>query len=1473
MQRAYSALVLTEGSPPEIRTCIWGEQATADLLANTEDLRYSFKHSSLACPFCGEILDGEAETTGEKKKPWEIGVKNLHHETPNPGCPSEAWRQSPRGAIIEKLLICHAITQCAMAEGKGDSLHNDPSIPKLHANFEGDDLEMLKDLCGGGKHELFASGGDQSEIPSGQVQRAFPARPLSDKTEGLEEAIRALPQWRDNHPEDPDAPKISGWITVPKEKKTEEKPMGKGKARANSEENGENEPQSENGEVALCGYILPGEEPGDLPETYGIPIFEIHGPEALTGPTRGAIAAYAEASIQCAPPNEPFAWREAATVKRLKKEEKNRRKKKIQDEIDRLPKEQIWEGFKNVSETDLAPNFEETGEPPQFLTGYRPGGDPKKWWLPGIGNPHAKVWVLGLYPSTEEIKRKAGPKILAGASGHELFRLIREAGLDPAKDVFFENLIKRYMPPKSKLSAEIKMEQTWLLRRQLAHFKPERMICLGAEAFKELVGDKSFQNFRGTWLDAHYPRDARLFEEGKWTGRTAGTFHPAGVLRPEGRHNLELFRHDFKELLLDSEKENVEPKWREIRTIEEAEAWLEKEMRELDARGQDCIYTVDTEGLSLNVDEDELLCIQIARVFGTYDPKSKWLVAEDIPRHVDLFVLRQNSTPEHYDAESFEDPEAKAQLSLFAEEVAAEGPKAPGKPVFAVANNEEERREIIATHGKKRKGRSLDIFTPYRRKMVLGTHEPELGEMFNTLSLHKRCVGFAATNANHDRVRLERFLGWDLTMAAKRRGLPYPLDTMLAEHVLDENGDLGLKACLNKHFNWPRQDMALDKYAEDHNLAGIKDQITNPAHRSAWSLYPWDILRPYAAKDAYGCAALLAKQLKEISEQVIEHQSDRIRANNPNTLESAFHISCGAINGTYEMHKMGMPIGESGMEVLRELTSFYAGYEASMIEEYQDSVFRLTGLRNANPASPEELSYVLFNPNSPLRKQGIEPWKESGRNGRLWTEIPKEEQGHCTASTDAESLEIIASNCENPELQKFLLRLSETKTILTIRSSFLADQYDEKGRLAGKGLIGRINPKSLCMHTTYTPTLDTNRCRSVPNLSTFPKDETEMVRKILGVPPPHKIREIVQAPPGCYLLNRDWTTAEVLGLGYLSQDQNMLSIVARMGDGMDFHCKLAVQTYAKIRDAFSRIEGDKTPDVAWIEATFDLKQAKGVKGLWANAWSSEGWGNLADREQGYGLGEKTARSCWDGNQPKFTEEAIHKITKKLFKQERTNIKPVTFGVPYGREAPAIMKQLNREYYVSDIRDASGKLVTVSKEEAQAMIDSYKTGFSSAWAYLVAQAEEAKTKGILRDHWGYIRHFPQGMSTGDVTRKAYNYQVQHIVAVLMNHAMNDWVQERAKRELKSYAYATLYDNIGWVVHEDELQEVWDLSMEVMTAKRPAGPKEGELPILHDWHIPTEGELSLKWEGPDIDPKSLGITLHEELNRTGLEGLTW
>jgi len=1502
-KQLLGAILLTETKPQEIKSALWSKQATLDMLANTEDFRHSFKTSSLVCPFCKKTLTGTPteDAINSKKKRWEVGVENLRHEEENTHCPLHTLRDQENGDLIEKIVICHAITQAASAgiskeqlsktneNSEVNPLHEDPSVPKIHTFRDSEDKEFLTELL---QEEIedsnepntedsfldldvleevspdVKSKGAKINLPEGNLQRVLPFNHELEVAADWEDTLRCYPKWSHTHPTDKNAPEVSGWMVY----------------------------LTPEGLKPLCGYVFSAPENGTqspkktetetedlvskLPKTYDVPIFLVYGPETALDSTNTSPVPYLEAEVLCGPPKEALQWEVASTVQQLKKKEKARKKQRIREELEKLPRNKIWEGFINPNLSGINPELDKPNEPLQTLTGYKPGGDVKKWWLPGIGNPHAKVWVIGLYPSTEEIKRKGGPKILSGASGNELFSLLEKAGLDPKKDVFFENLVKRFMPPKSKLGAEVKAEQTWLLAKELAYYKPERVICLGADVYRELVGGRSFQELRGSWTEVSYPRGIRSTdsnnEQEKWTGRIAGTFHPAGVLRAEGRHNLELFRHDMVELLLDRTQEDVQPTISEYKSIDQALAWVENEISFLDKEGKDVIYAIDTESYTLDAQSDELVSLQVSKLLGNFDKDAQRLIVSKVPKHCDVFVFQENPEPEKYDSDIFKDEDSNTieasdvsnNIDLFGQTIEPTKNSKKKKPksndtltseisdeetepqeneevlkkpaVIALANDDQEKQDILNEHAKKRQGRDLILFTPYKKIIRIKGHEMTFGKALNKLSEHPKCKGFVITNANHDRVRLEKLMGWDLSLPQKNGGLAYPLDTMLLEHVLDENGDLGLKPCLNKHFNWPRQDIALDNYGEEYSLDKIKSKIKDPSRQSVWSLYPWSVVLPYAAKDAYGTAALLAKQLEDMDLQILKYQKDRVSSTNPNsnTLESAFHISCKAINGTYEMHKMGMPVGKKGMGVLRELTDFYSKHESEMVKQYQDAVFQLTGLREANAASPEELSFVLFNENSPLKKQGIEPWKESGRSGRLWSEIPKEERPHATASTDAESLEIIASNCQDPELQKFLLRLSETKTILTIRSSFLPNLDSTKG------IIGRINKKSLCMHTTYTPTLDTNRCRSIPNLSTFPKEEIEQVYKILGEKPPHKIREIIQAPEGAWLLNRDWTTAEVLGIGYLSQDQNMLEIISRMNMGMDFHCKLAIKTYKKIQETFNLVREHKAPPTDWLNSNFQQGEKEKIHEFWKKEWSK-------------------------GKPSPYSEEQIHAICKKLFKQERSNIKPVTFGVPYGREAAAIMKALNREYYVTDTRDSSGNIVKVSQAEAQSMIDSYKTEFPQAWQYLVDQADFAKENGYLRDHWGYVRHFPKGMKEGDLTRKAYNYQIQHIVAVMMNQAMNDWTQTRQRLNLKSYAYATLYDNIGWVVYEDELQKVWDLSMQIMTTKRPVGPSIGDLPVLNNWKIPTEGDLSKSWDGVTTKPEDLGINPNSHMNLTGLE----
>lgn len=1397
----------------EVKIAHWARHCRKDLLPNRTDLDYPYKESSMLCPFCAQTLDGEIDensvldSKGNKKQTWDIPLKTIFHEKreDDQKCPATKDSENPNKAKQMLQLACaHIVCQLNASE---DALPGEEGqLPKMHTenNFEFSDLPQGKSL-----------------------ERVFPSMNHPILPSQIGETIENLPKIFES-----DSQEIQNWI--------KENPNRREKIAADF---WAYDPYKKN---VICAYVIEPEKllENEYPDQGEITIYQIEDQTALQPEEVTAI----EVTILTRTFEEDQVWTESKTIKEIHKGKKDKLKAEKKKALDSLPREEIWKGF---SQNEPGEDYEKQKQViHNALPGYKKGRDKKAWWLSGLGNPYAKTWIIGLYPSNEEIKRKPEPRILAGPTGDELFNIISMVGFS-LEDIYLDNMIKRYQPPKTKMGADIKDEQTWLLKRQLAYYKPERVICLGAEPFKEIAGSrKKFSEGRGNWTEITYPSQIPETGFNAWNGRVSATYHPAGVLRPEGRHNLESFRHDFRELLLDRTPEDINPDSVEIHTIEELKAWKEKTISRLEKEGKKAIYAIDTEGCTLGYTlREKLVCIQIGIMVGDETPAGPetgkpGFVPNYTDKEVALIILREQPEPEIIHPDIFKKIQESRQgsqlelLEIQETQKQKEEEKKPIQWVRKLANNKEEEDKIQEDHQNKNWEKGLIIFKPYAVKEYLCKYPEEVGRCLNTLLMDPTCHGTAFTNANHDRSRLENPFKIRVELAAN----PLPYDTIIAEHCLDENGELGLKSCLNKHFGWPRQDTVLEAYRDEHDLKKLAASIDDD-NKTEWKLYPWSILKPYAAKDAYGASKLLAKQLVHHEQQKYLYQADRIEEGNPNTLTRAFHISLGCLDGAYEMHRMGMPVGEKGYEILKELTQFYAGHREAMINEYKNTVFKLTGFRDANPASPEELSFVLFDKDSSLRKRGITPWKESGKNGRLYDQILDEsERENCRWSTDAESLEIIASNCKDEELQAFLIKLSETKTILTITEDFLPPV--ERGIRESKGIIGRMNMDTLMLHTTYMPTLDTNRCRSKPNLSTFPKKEAKTVKKILGIAPPYSMRDIVQAPEGTWLLNRDWTTAEVLTLGYLSNDPAMLNIIKDLGKGTDFHCKLATKTYPIISETFQRISQNEEPDMAWINSTFQGERQQMI----ADAWK-KGWKN--------------------GFRIELTEGQQHQITKKLFDQERTNIKPVTFGVPYGRTGEAIQKSLNREYYVDNVLDKNGKVVTVSLKEAQAMVESYKTEFNVAWDYLLEQASQANEKGFLRDEWGYLRRFPKGSNPEDVARKSYNYQIQHGVAVLMNQAMGDWSRIRKAQNLKSYAYATLYDNIGWVVYEDEMQKVWDISQEIMTQNRPIGPIDGPRKELTTRKIPTDGQISKGWEGETTKPEALGIIMHPEKNKTGLE----
>lgn len=1126
-------------------------------------------------------------------------------------------------------------------------------------------------------------------------------------------------------------------------------------------------------------------------------------------------------------------WRTVQTMREHLKGIKNDEKDQLQKRLSQIPQNLIWEKFK------------------QNL-GYEEGAV-ERWWFHGVGDPRAETWILGLYPSNEEMRFK---RIYAGKTGILLNQVIEEAvASDPTLkftngSVYLDNIIKSFRPGKSKISAYDKAEQFWLLKRQLAFFQPKRVICLGAEAWKAIAGDKlGAAKYRGNWLDVEIDIqkeiDAGIDRVDDpdcptiWKGQVSNSWSPAYILRPEGADNMPIFRQQMVNLFLGKEKMKIEFPWAEFKTNPEVRAWVDSIVSR--AKKENLYYdlTIDTEGQGLPADVDEFDCLQFSvRWFDKNDKRT----ADPIETTVWLFNEKPDT--EIHLWKDYAQADWDLQMSLFdlgssetATEDETEGVEEEYERVVRLANNDAERQEILR---KRPKNKDLVLFVPYLEKKHLLTSDQELRKCLSGFVLGPRCRGHVLTNVNYDRIRMTHQLEIDL--GENLRGF-VPYDTMFGEHALNESNEFGLKESLERELGWPRHDQEIDVFIVENDLATLCKKCNIPKRGNKYSLIPWSKMRYYSAADTFGAASLADNQHERLLKETAEKQQDQ-----PNhTVFQAVNISCKAMNGIYELQSKGMPIGQKGINILKTLTEFYQGHRARMEKQFTDAVYELTGFRDANLASSDELCYILYSEKG-LGRYGITPWKEAGRKGRLWDEIPRDERANSRGSVDAESLEILASNCQEDKCQKLLMLITEAKSILTICNLFLPPINEAKSK--GTGIYGYINERTLCLHSEYSPRLETGRCRSAdPNLATWLKAEKEWVTKILGVEPPHALREICQAPDGFVLLNRDYKTAEVLTLAYLSDDPVMLSIIEQ---GLDFHCRIARAAYPQINQGLELYEAGGNYPTDWINANFatDALKAK-FKEYWDTRWGSPG--KPPEKE------------------PKpLKPKEIDKFVKTVFEAEREGAKPITFGVPYGRNEEAIMKALNRQFYVGDVRDASGAIKKIELKACAAMVNGYKSEFNVAWDYLCDQARHAKEKGWIKDTWGYVRHFPKGMNAGDRERQAYNWQIQHGVAVLMNQAMHAWTEYRKEKNLKSWAYMTLYDALGWAVSLDEIDDVWNNSMRVMTAERPVCPPDAPNPKNGHRFIPTDGKLSQGWDANTFELSKFAIKDRSaELNKTGLE----
>jgi DNA polymerase len=129
--------------------------------------------------------------------------------------------------------------------------------------------------------------------------------------------------------------------------------------------------------------------------------------------------------------------------------------------------------------------------------------------------------AVGEAPGAEEDRLGMA---FVGRSGRLLDEMLREAGLDPERDILIANVVK-CRPPGNRVPAPAEVDVCILyLRRQIELIQPRLLLLLGATAVRHLLPSRRREKMAAI--------AGRIFQSREMPGRRLlVTYHPAFVLR------------------------------------------------------------------------------------------------------------------------------------------------------------------------------------------------------------------------------------------------------------------------------------------------------------------------------------------------------------------------------------------------------------------------------------------------------------------------------------------------------------------------------------------------------------------------------------------------------------------------------------------------------------------------------------------------------------------------------------------------------------------------------------------------------------------------------------------------------------------------------------------------------------------------------------------------------------------------------
>ena len=590
-------------------------------------------------------------------------------------------------------------------------------------------------------------------------------------------------------------------------------------------------------------------------------------------------------------------------------------------------------------------------------------------------------------------------------------------------------------------------------------------------------------------------------------------------------------------------------------------------------------------------------------------------------------------------------------------------------------------------------------------------------------------------------------------------------DTMLAEHIIDQNGPFGLETLAMKYTPYGRYSLDVEVWVRRHKSEKLAESTAN-----GYGYVPWDMLRAYGGADVDALYYIMDKQIPVLKERGC-FKPRGVHGEYPSLFETVMRTQ----RVTYDLELNGLPVDLAQLDMLTEK------YQAAKSKELSKvmAMARAAGFDDFNPRSSDDLRKMLFG------KLGLTPVKTTDGDdwGDAVGEFGMDDETDVSASTDKATLEILSGRHPFVDALLDFRRVDQAcKTWLT---------KEKNGEPAG--LYKDIWPDGT-LKSRFSTLTETGRYRtSAPNCQNFSKKAESYLSRIFGKgnePPsirtivdPNKRRDYIGKGVKVVQLEGDFCQAELFCMANITGDQNMIRTLTT--PGLDLHDQTTIGSFGF--HMFAE-DGHEVFEDDLVRLAADLKDAGGAE---------------SDEFQHF-LKSIT-----------YVDAHNNRMTRAEFKSgPRVSGKAISFGVPYGRGAVALAMQRKAE--TGDPRP-----IDEIAAECAKMLTSWKTElFPTCWNELTRWKDLLYTQGYVENPWGrrkygYVRKNERDPS---LERQFGNFPIQSTVADTVQIAMDQMRTYILERDLPFVLQNQIHDAVMIECPIDYVDECKKMFRETMAGIR-------------------------------------------------------